>query len=428
MEAAFRSPQAMDAHESLTAAQLAAVTHVDGPLLILAGPGSGKTRVVTHRVAHVLQQGITGKQILALTFTNKAADEMKARLARLVSLPSVWMGTFHRFCARLLRMYGQLVGLSENYSIYDMDDSRRMMAEAIIDEGIDLTHATPEAISHAISWAKNNLMGPDEYVPKRGHHLGGIIERVYPAYQRRLLQANAVDFDDLLLHVARLLKENPDVRSRLDERYRYILVDEYQDTNLAQYAIVRALSIDFPNLAVTGDPDQSIYGWRGANLSNILEFEKDFPTVKVVRLEQNYRSTKAILRVADELIQHNVRRKKKRLFTENAEGLPVRLCAYPTQRDEADDIAARIAAEVRSAGRRPRDFAIFYRTNALSRQIEHSLREHVVPYQIVNGLEFYQRKEIKDILAYLNLLNNPRSDVALLRVINTPTRGIGKAK
>jgi DNA helicase-2/ATP-dependent DNA helicase PcrA len=413
--------------ESLTPAQLAAVTHVEGPLLILAGPGSGKTRVVTHRVAHLLQQGISGKHILALTFTNKAADEMKARLARLVPLPTVWMGTFHRFCARLLRMYGELVGLAENYSIYDVEDSKRMLAEAILDEGIDLTHATPDAIAHAISWAKNNLMGPDEYVPRRGHHLGGIVQRVYPAYQRRLLQANAVDFDDLLLHVARLLKENPDVRSRLDERYRYILVDEYQDTNLAQYAIVRALSIDYPNLAVTGDPDQSIDVWRGANLSNILEFEKDFPQVKVVRLEQNYRSTKAILRVADALIRHNVRRKEKRLFTENPEGAAVRLCAYPTQRDEADDIAARIATAVHSAGRRPRDFAVFYRTNALSRQLEHALRDHVIPYQIVNGLEFYQRKEIKDILAYLHLLNNPRSDVALLRIINTPTRGIGKA-
>jgi DNA helicase-2/ATP-dependent DNA helicase PcrA len=426
MESTAPAPGA-DIFESLTPAQLQAVTHVGGPLLILAGPGSGKTRVVTHRIAHLLQQGIAGKNILALTFTNKAADEMKARLARLVSLPTVWMGTFHRFCARLLRIHAPLVGLSENYSIYDVDDSARMLAEAIADEGIDLTHATPEAIAHAISWAKNNLMGPDEYVPRRGHHLGGIVERVYPAYQRRLLQANAVDFDDLLLHVARLLRENSDLRARLDERYRYILVDEYQDTNLAQYAIVRALSIDHPNLAVTGDPDQSIYGWRGANLSNILEFEKDFPQVKVVRLEQNYRSTKAILRVADELIRHNVRRKQKKLFTENPEGAAVRLNAYPTQRDEADDIAARIYNQIHDHGRRPRDFAIFYRTNALSRQLEHALRDHVLPYQIVNGLEFYQRKEIKDILAYLHLLNNPRSDVALLRIINTPTRGIGKA-
>jgi DNA helicase-2/ATP-dependent DNA helicase PcrA len=427
MDTTTMAPPQAAVHESLTATQLAAVTHVEGPLLILAGPGSGKTRVVAHRIAHLLSQGINGRNILALTFTNKAADEMKARLARLVPLPTVWMGTFHRFCARLLRMYGSAVGLGENYSIYDMDDSKRMLAEAILDTGVELTHASPEAVQHAISWAKNNLMGPDEYVPRRGHALGGIVQRVYPAYQKRLLQANAVDFDDLLLHVAKLLRENPDIRARLDERHKYILVDEYQDTNLAQYAIVRALSIDYPNLAVTGDPDQSIYGWRGANLSNILEFEKDFPSVKVVRLEQNYRSTKAILRVADELIKHNVRRKAKRLFTDNPEGAAVRLTAYPTQRDEADDIAARIATAVRSHGRRPRDFAIFYRTNALSRQIEHALRDHVIPYQIVNGLEFYQRKEIKDILAYLHLLNNPRSDVALLRVINTPTRGIGKA-
>ena len=289
MDTAAATPPSADIFEALTLPQREAVTHVKGPLLILAGPGSGKTRVVTHRVANLLQQGISGKQILALTFTNKAADEMKARLARLVPLPTVWMGTFHRFCARTLRMYGPLVGLSENYSIYDMDDSRKMLAEALVDEGIDLTHATPDAVSHAISWAKNNLLGPDEYVPKRGHHLGGIIERVYPAYQKRMLQANAVDFDDLLLHVAKLLKENPELRAKLDERYRYILVDEYQDTNLAQYAIVRALSIDHPNLAVTGDPDQSIYGWRGANLDNILDFERDFPQVKVVCLEQNYR-------------------------------------------------------------------------------------------------------------------------------------------
>jgi DNA helicase-2/ATP-dependent DNA helicase PcrA len=424
---AAATPDCPDLLASLTAAQRAAVTHVDGPLLILAGPGSGKTRVVTHRIAYLLRQGILPRQVVALTFTNKAADEMKARLARLVPLPAVWMGTFHRFCARLLRQYAPQVGLAENFSIYDVEDSRRMLVEAIADEQIDLTHATPDAVAHAISWAKNNLMTPEQYEPRRGNYVGGIVERVYPAYQQRLLQANAVDFDDLLLHVATLLRESPDIRRRLDDRYRYILVDEYQDTNLAQYAIVRALSVDHPNLAVTGDPDQSIYGWRGANLSNILEFERDFPQVKVVRLEQNYRSTRSILRVADELIRHNLRRKQKDLFTDNAQGQPVRLACYPTQRDEADDIAAQIARQVASSQRRPRDFAVFYRTNALSRQIEHSLREHVVPYQIVNGLEFYQRKEIKDVLAYLHLLNNPRSDAALLRIINVPARKIGKA-
>jgi DNA helicase-2/ATP-dependent DNA helicase PcrA len=411
----------------LTAAQREAVTHVDGPLLILAGPGSGKTRVVTHRIAYLLRRGIPARNILALTFTNKAADEMKSRLTQLAPRQSVWMGTFHRFCARLLRQYAPLVGLSENYSIYDVEDSRRILEGALDEEGVELTHVTPDAVAHAISWAKNNLIGPGEYVGSRGRHLGGIVEEVYPAYQRRLLAANAVDFDDLLMHVAVLLKENPEVRRELDERYRYILVDEYQDTNLAQYAIVRALSIDYPNLAVTGDPDQSIYGWRGANLSNILEFERDFPQVKVVRLEQNYRSTKAILRVADELIEHNVRRKKKHLFTDNPEGDAVRLYAYPTQRDEAEHIAMQIADEIRAGRRRPRDFAVFYRINALSRQFEHALRDHVIPYQIVNGLEFYQRKEIKDVLAYLHLINNPRSEAAFLRIINTPPRGIGKA-
>lgn len=411
----------------LTAPQREAVTHVNGPLLILAGPGSGKTRVVTHRIAYLLRRGIPARQILALTFTNKAADEMKARLARLAPRQSVWMGTFHRFCARLLRQYASLVGLAENYSIYDVADSREILKAAIEEERIELTHATPDSIAHAISWAKNNLIGPEEYVGSRGRQIGGIVERVYPAYQKRLLAANAVDFDDLLMHVAKLLKENPELRATLDERYRYIVVDEYQDTNLAQYAIVRALSVDHPNLAVTGDPDQSIYGWRGANLSNILEFEKDFPSVKIVRLEQNYRSTKAILRVAGELIEHNVRRKKKELFTDNPEGSPVRLYAYPTQRDEAEHIALQIADEIRAGRRRPRDFAVFYRINALSRQIEQALREQVIPYQIVNGLEFYQRKEIKDVLAYLHLINNPRSEAAFLRIVNTPPRGIGKS-
>lgn len=412
----------------LTEPQLAAVEHIDGPLLILAGPGSGKTRVVTHRIANLLAHGIPAWQILALTFTNKAADEMKARVAKLAPDSPVWMGTFHGFCARTLRQHASLVGLSENYTIFDMGDAEKLLKLAIEDEGIEMTHASPGAIAQAISWAKNQLLTPDQYAQstKVGNVLAGVVERIYPAYQRRMLQANAVDFDDLLMHVAILLKENPTVRAGLDQRYRYILVDEYQDTNLAQYAIVRALSCNYPNLAVTGDPDQSIYGWRGATLSNILEFEKDFPNVRVVRLEQNYRSTKSILRVADQLISYNVRRKQKKLFTDNAEGKPVRLCAYPSQRDEADDIASQIALGIAHDNRRPRDFAIFYRTNALSRQLEHSLREHAVPYQIVNGVEFYQRKEIKDVMAYLHLINNPQNDVAFLRVINTPAHGIGK--
>jgi DNA helicase II / ATP-dependent DNA helicase PcrA len=413
-------------HEELTEAQLAAVNHVDGPLLILAGPGSGKTRVVTHRIAHLLELGIPARNIIALTFTNKAADEMKRRVALLAPLASVWMSTFHRFCARLLREYAPHIGLPENYTIYDTSDSLQALRQAIDVLDLDLTHTTPDRVLSAISWAKNNLVTAEQYEPRRGSPLGAIVARVYPEYQKRLIESGAVDFDDLLLHTAVLLRENPEIRRRLDERYCYILVDEYQDTNLAQYTIVRAMSVDYPNLAVTGDPDQSIYGWRGANLSNILDFEHDYPNVKIVRLEQNYRSTKRILRVADRLISYNKRRKLKGLFTDNPEGKQVQLIFHPTQRDEAEQIASYIETEVRTGRRRPRDFAIFYRTNALSRALEFALREFSIPYQMVNGLEFYQRKEIKDVIAYLHLLNNPRDNVAFTRVVNTPPRGIGR--
>ncbi len=413
--------------EHLTDAQRDAVTHIDGPLLMLAGPGSGKTRVVTHRIAYLLAQGVPAWQIVALTFTNKAADEMKRRLAVLAPGQNVWVSTFHRFCARLLRQHARYLGLDENYSIYDTGDSLAALKRSIDALGLELTHVTPERVQSAISWAKNNLITAEEYQPKPGNPVGSIVAKVYPRYQAELLSSSAVDFDDMLLHVANLLREHPEIRAQLDQRYRYVMVDEYQDTNLAQYAIVRAMSIDYPNLAVTGDPDQSIYGWRGANLNNILEFEKDFPEVKVVRLEQNYRSTKRILRVADHLIQHNTKRKKKSLFTENDEGKPVALFAQPNQKTEADWIANYIAGQVSAGRRQPRDFAVFYRMNALSRQLEHSLREYGIPYQMVNGVEFYQRKEIKDVLAYLHLLNNPRDGVAFLRIVNTPARGIGRA-
>jgi DNA helicase-2/ATP-dependent DNA helicase PcrA len=412
--------------EGLTDAQREAVVHVEGPLLILAGPGSGKTRVITHRVAWLLSRGIPGDQILALTFTNKAADEMRTRVERLASDESVWLGTFHRFCARLLRKYAPFAGLQENYTIYDVEDSTRALRRVLARLGIDPSQFNPERVAKAISWAKNNLISPAQYQPRSGHSLGAVVNEVYPAYQAQLARSNAADFDDLLMHVTTVLRENPEVRRSLDQRYRFVLVDEYQDTNLAQYAIARALSIDYPNLAVTGDPDQSIYGWRGANLNNILEFEKDFPAVRVVRLERNYRSTKRILRVAAELIAHNVRRKEKNLYTENGHGRPVRLVSYRTHKDEASGIAGRIAAEIGSGRFRPRDFAVFFRVNALSRALEFALREAGVPYQLVSGLEFFQRREIKDVLAYLQLLANPRDEVALLRVINTPPRGIGK--
>ncbi len=409
----------------LNAPQRAAVRHTDGPLLVLAGPGSGKTRVVTHRIAWLLEQGIWPSRIAALTFTNKAAEEMKKRLAVLAPDKSIWIGTFHKFCAYLLRQHAAMVGLSQNFTIYDTDESKKLL-DLLLDK-VDLpTGINAQKIATGISWAKNELILPEEYVAKNGSFLGQFIEKAYPEYQKALRQANAVDFDDLLLHIAILLRENPEVRKQLDARFRYILVDEYQDTNLAQYAIARALSIDHPNLCVTGDPDQSIYGWRGANIKNILDFEKDFDSVEIIRLEQNYRSTKRILAAASRLISFNEFRKEKDLFTENGEGAPVRVVCFADQREEADGIAGEIAEEIRAGKRRPQDYAIFYRMNALSRNLEHSLRREGVPFQLVRGLEFFNRKEIKDMIAYLQLIYNPSDMVSFVRIVNEPRRGIGK--
>jgi DNA helicase-2/ATP-dependent DNA helicase PcrA len=411
---------------SLTPAQREAVEHVEGPLLILAGPGSGKTRVVTHRIAYLLHQGIPPRQILALTFTNKAADEMRHRIERMVPGQAVWTGTFHRFAASLLRRYAPLVGLRENFTIYDDEDRRRVIRRILSAVEDSKPLATAEQLAWAIARAKQNVVTPDVYRPASGQPVELAMALVYPLYQKRLLESSAVDFDDLLLHVAVLLRDNPELRSALDDRFRYVLVDEYQDTNRAQYMILRALSADHPNLAATGDPDQSIYGWRGASISNILDFEVHFPQVRIVRLEENWRSTKRILRAAAQLISYNRLRKQKDLTTDNPEGLPVRLACYPTGHQEADDIADRIARDVAGGERQPGDYAVFYRVNALSRSLETALRRRSIPYQVVQGVEFYQRMEIKDLLAYARLANNPRDDVALLRIINTPARSIGK--
>jgi DNA helicase-2/ATP-dependent DNA helicase PcrA len=412
--------------DSLTDPQRDAVTHREGPLLVLAGPGSGKTRVITHRIAYLIESGAAPSQILALTFTNKAADEMQRRVAELAPGNRVWLSTFHRFGAMLLRRYAEHVGLQPNFTIYDTSDSRQTIKRVIESREINTLNYSPDRLHEVISAAKNKLITADKYEPRSGSMLGRVVAEVYPAYQERLLASSAVDFDDLLLHVAQLLYEHSEIRAELDERYRYVLVDEYQDTNRAQYVILRALSTDYPNLAVTGDPDQSIYGWRGADLNNILEFEHDYPNVKIVRLERNYRSTKRILHVADELIGHNIRRKKKELWTENGEGRAVRLVAYLDQDKEAADIAEQIRAAVTAGQRKPSDFAIFYRVNALSRAIEKALRAAGVPYQMVRGQEFYARKEIKDVLAYCQLVNNPRDDMAFERTVNTPPRGIGR--
>ncbi|HRF02685.1 MAG TPA: UvrD-helicase domain-containing protein [Pirellulaceae bacterium] len=410
----------------LTEAQREAVEFGNGPLLIVAGPGSGKTRVMTHRIAKLIERGVPSWQIVALTFTNKAAEELRERIARLVPGTEVWAGTFHRFCAKLLRRYAPQVGLQENFTIYDRDDSLRALKEAIGESEVELFQYTAGELQNEIGRAKNRSLDPEAFLTADGGALASIAARVLPVYRRRLLAQNAVDFDDLLLHVARLMDENEELRRALDARFRHLLVDEYQDTNVIQYQIVRRLARDVPNLVVTGDPDQSIYGWRGADLRNIMDFERDYPTARVIRLERNYRSTKRILRVADQLIANNRFRRHKELFTENDEGEPVRLIHFPDHKDEAEMIAESIARRIAEGERRPSDFAIFYRINSLSRSFEMALRRRGVPYQVVQGYEFYQRKEVKDVLAYLTLLANPADDLAFERVVNVPPRGIGK--
>ena len=320
----------------LNPAQQAAVDYGDGPLLVLAGPGSGKTRVVTSRIAQLIRSGASPTQMLALTFTNKAASEMAARVARETNSPGVWVSTFHRFCSRLLRQYAELLGLDERFTIYDTEDSQSLLKSVISDADVHTGRYSPRQIGQAISRAKNDLVTPDELSESRFRPIDTVVAEVYPLYQKRLLAANAVDFDDLLLHIVRLLQDNPELRQGLDEKFKYIIVDEYQDTNLAQYAIVRGLSIDYPNITVTGDPDQSIYAWRGANIENILRFEQDYPQSHVIRLEQNYRSTQSILEAADRLIAANKQRKAKRLWTENPHGCAVRLVEYDTGPDETE--------------------------------------------------------------------------------------------
>ena len=417
----------LDLLADLTPAQRQAATTIEGPLLVLAAAGSGKTRVITRRIAFMLRQGIKGSNILGLTFTNKAAGEMRQRVEALAPGAGVWLGTFHGLCARLLRQYAPLVGLDRGFSIYDQSDRLKAVKGVMERLGLDALGVTPERVEAAISKAKNDMVSPEQFA-RRGEadHVDAVVARAYGAYQERLVEASAVDFDDLLVHVVNILRNHPDVRARLDERYRYVLVDEYQDTNMAQYAIVRALSVDHPNLCVTGDPDQSIYGWRGANLDNILEFEHDYPGCAVVRLERNYRSTKNILRVADHLIRFNRLRKPKALETENPEGAPVTLTITATEADEAQRVAATLAGLAAEGDYALREMAVFVRVAALTRPVEAALRAAKVPYQVVGGVSFYERQEIKDVLGYLRLMSNPKDDLAFERVVNSPPRGIGK--
>jgi len=415
----------------LTVPQQQAVDHFEGPLLVLAGPGSGKTRVITRRIARLIERGVRPWEILAITFTNKAAREMADRVQTLLPGSKIWVSTFHRFCARLLRERGKAVGLQPNFSIFDTGDQHQLIRQVLNDLNLDVAHFPAPKLAQRISQAKNDLLTPEQYVARYGEgigtHLEATVARVYPAYQKRLLDANAVDFDDLLVHVALMLAEQEELRAELDERYRFILVDEYQDTNRAQYQIVAALSQLQPNLCATGDPDQSIYGWRGARIENILRFEQDFPDVKLIRLEDNFRSTPEILQVADGLIAHNVHRKIKRLQTNKPSGEPVELRLYNDGQEEAAAITNEIRALVESGERQWKDFAIFYRVNSLSRSFETALARQKIPFQVAGGVAFFERMEVKDLLCYLRLIENPLDRVAFLRVVNTPVRGIGKS-
>ncbi len=413
--------------QQLNDVQREAVCATKGPVMIVAGAGSGKTRVLTYRTAYLLQQGVRPDSVLALTFTNKAANEMKNRIAELVGPASraIWMGTFHSTFARILRMESERIGYSRTFSIYDTDDSQSLIKTIMNDLGVPQQQFPPAGIRSRISMAKNSMVSPADY--RKGAHdiaaqrAGDIFEE----YEKRLLRNNAMDFDDLLLKPLQLFHRHHDVLQRYQLRFEYILVDEYQDTNRVQYLLLRELAAQLKNICVVGDDAQSIYAFRGADIRNILEFEKDYPECRVYRLEQNYRSTKTILGAADSLIRNNVNRIAKKLWTGNAEGDPVVLEVSDDDREEARRIVVHIQEEIRKRKLGLNDFAVLYRTNAQSRTIEDALRRAAVPYVIVGGVAFYRRKEIKDVLSYLRVLANPKDDESLLRIINVPARAIG---
>ena len=409
----------------LNAPQREAVMHRDGPLLVLAGPGSGKTRVITRRAAYLVQTGVPPRNVLAITFTNKAADEMKKRIEALGVAGGMWVYTFHALGVRLLREFGPLAKVRPGFTIYDENDRLRVIKEAMELSKVSTQIVTPDSVQNRISRAKNALQPPEALIGGGDFFEQRTIGRIYEAYEQLLEQRNAVDFDDLLMRVAIVLRDHPEITERLNVRFRYVLIDEYQDTNHAQYLIARYLSQHHRNICATGDPDQSIYAWRGADLGNILDFEHDYPDAVVVRLEQNYRSAGHILAAASKLIRCNRKRKHKDLWTKKGDGEPVAVWQFDEGRDEAEQIADAIVAQ-HTQGRSYNDFAIMYRVNAISRGLEESLRHRGIPYKIARGVEFYNRKEIRDTLAYLRLLVNPDDAVALLRIINTPTRGIGK--
>ena len=421
--------------DDLTDAQREAVTHVDGPLLIVAGAGSGKTRVITRRVAYLIGLGIPASSILAITFTNKAAGEMKSRVGVLLGrqlrdfgrLDQPWptICTFHSLCLRVLRHYAPQIGLPANFTVYDAADQTKLVKEALKTLEISSTNFSPSTVHASISNAKNKLITAEAFAQSAGDFYQRTVARVFTKYQQLLNQNNGLDFDDLMLRTALAFRDYPDILKELQERFQYLLIDEYQDTNHAQYVLAHALAMRNRNMCVVGDPDQSIYAWRGADIQNILDFEKDYPDAKVVRLEQNYRSTKTVLAIASKLIANNSRRKEKGLWTENAAGEPARLFLCQDEYDEAAIVTAQLKAFHDEQKIDWNGMAIFYRMNALSRVMEDGLRRANIPYQIARGVEFYNRKEIKDVLAYLRVIANPSDEVSLTRIVNVPPRGLG---
>lgn len=413
--------------DQLNPVQRDAVLAVDGPVMIIAGAGSGKTRVLTYRAAHLLELGVRPDSILALTFTNKAAGEMKGRIEALVGPESrrIWMGTFHSVFARILRMEGEILGFQRNFTIYDKDDSLSLVKTILNDLKLSQQQFNPQAILSRISQARNQMISAATYAGSAFDPMAETTAVVFAEYTRRLKSSNAMDFDDLLLQPLELFTRHPKTLQRYQYRYRYILVDEYQDTNRVQYRLIRELARAHQNICVVGDDAQSIYAFRGADIRNILEFERDYPASKVFRLEQNYRSTKTILAAADSVIKNNVDQIAKTLWTSNDEGEAVTLSACQDELDEGHNVVARIQEESHKKKLDLKDFAVLYRTNAQSRAIEDALRRSSIPYIIVGGVAFYKRKEIKDVLAYLKVLANPKDEESLLRIINVPSRGIG---
>ncbi len=413
--------------DQLNPVQLDAVTYTEGPLLILAGAGSGKTRVLTHRIAYLLEQGLAAPdEVLAITFTNKAAAEMKDRVALLVGPDSrkMWVSTFHAFCARVLRVHAEKLGYRREFTIYDSADQVRLVRRCIIELGKDPKRFNPRSFHAQISTAKNLLLDANDYLRQTEGYMAENVAEVYDLYQKRLYENNAMDFDDLIMQTVALLEVFPEVRERYQRRFKYVHVDEYQDTNHAQYRLVNILAAAHRNLCVVGDDDQSVYSFRGADIRNILDFERDYPEAKVVRLEQNYRSTQTILDAANAVVANNASRKAKELWTAGDEGERIRVFTAADDYAEARFVVSEILRLVDS-GASLRDVAVFYRTNAQSRTLEDVLVREGVPYQIVGGVRFYERAEIKDVMAYLSVISNQNDSVSLERIVNVPKRGLG---